>query len=59
MKVTKLLPDAVNYRWLPAAAHYRWLQLQLTTTGFAAHKCSSWKKINCDFTRFSRKIKIN
>jgi len=31
----------------------------LTTAGFAALKWSSWKRIKCDFTRFSRKIKIN
>jgi len=29
----------------------------VTTAGFAALKCSSWKRINCDFTRFGWKSK--
>jgi len=50
MEVMKLPPAAVNYHWL---------QLHLTTIGFAALKCSSWKIINCDLMRFGQKIKIN
>jgi len=48
----KFLPLLVfNYRSVsPAAVNYRWLS--------AALKFGSWQCINCDFTRFGRKIKI-